>query len=69
MTAIDEDLDAYLELFSPSGERLTTDDDSGGDSNAMISEFELPETGTYRILARGYGGSSAGEYELALTGP
>lgn len=69
MVALDESLDAYLELFSPSGERLTTDDDSGGNSNAMLSEFELPETGTYRILARGFGGSSAGEYELALTGP
>jgi len=69
MTAVGEGLDAYLELFAPSGEQVMTDDDSGGDSNAEISEFALPESGTYRIVARGYEDDDAGDYELALTGP
>jgi hypothetical protein len=69
MIAVDEDLDTYLELFAPSGERVRTDDDSGGDSNAQIAEFELPESGAYRILARSYSDSDAGQYELTLTGP
>jgi hypothetical protein len=66
MTAIDEDMDTYLVLFDPSGEQLTTDDDSGGNSNAAILEFALPRTGTYRVVARGYNEEQQGRYELAL---
>ena len=69
MTAVNEDMDTYLELFAPDGVRVTTDDDSGGEANAEISTFELPLNGTYRIIARGYGDQDAGEYVLALTGP
>jgi hypothetical protein len=69
MIATDELLDSYLELYSPSGEQVMTDDDSAGESNAQISEFELLESGTYRIVARGYSDYSEGEYELTLTGP
>ncbi len=69
MTAVGGDMDAYLELFAPDGVRVMTDDDSGGDANAEISTFELPLSGTYRIIARGYDDGDVGEYELALTGP
>lgn len=69
ITATDEELDTYLELFAPDGVRVMTDDDSGGDYNAAILEFELPLSGTYRIIARGYGDYDVGEYELTLTGP
>ncbi len=69
MIAVGEGLDTYLELFAPGGEQVVTDDDSGGDSNAAIVEFELPFTGTYRVVARGYGDTDAGEYELTLTRP
>jgi len=69
MTTVTEDMDAYLELFAPDGMRVMTDDDSGGDSNAELSAFELPLGGTYRIIARGYDDGDVGEYELALTGP
>ncbi len=69
MIATGEDLDTYLELFAPSGEQVVVDDDSGGDSNAAILEFELPLDGTFRIVARGYNEYGAGEYELTLTGP
>jgi hypothetical protein len=70
MTAVGKDMmDTYLELFAPNGEQVLTDDDSGGDSNAAILEFALPLTGTYRVVAHGYGDTDAGPYELALTGP
>jgi hypothetical protein len=68
MIALDDDLDAYLELFAPDGEQVATDDDSGGGFNAAILEFELPLTGTYRVVARSYSEYSTGEYELTLTG-
>jgi hypothetical protein len=67
MTGIEEGLDAFLELYAPGGEQVTTDDDSGGESNAAILDFELPVSGTYRVIARGYAGPDMGEYELALT--
>ncbi|MFQ6100623.1 MAG: PPC domain-containing protein [Anaerolineae bacterium] len=69
MTGVTEDMDTFLELFAPDGVRVMTDDDGGGDSNAEISEFELPLSGTYRIIARGYDDEDVGEYELTLTGP
>ncbi len=67
MTAMEKEMDAFLELFAPGGERVAADDDSGGDSNAAILDFELPTTGTYRVVARGYAGTDTGEYGLALT--
>ncbi len=69
MIAVDDDMDTYLELYAPGGEQVMTDDDSGGDSNAAILEFELPLTGTYRVVARGYSSYDTGKYELTLTGP
>jgi hypothetical protein len=68
MTASDEDMDAYLELFAPDGVRVMTDDDGGGDGDAEIAGFELPLNGTYRIIARGYADDDGGEYALSLTG-
>jgi len=69
IVAVDEDMDTYLELFAPNGERVMTDDDSGGDSNAAILMFELPLNGTYRVVARGYSDVDTGTYELILTRP
>jgi hypothetical protein len=69
MVAVDKDMDTFLELFAPNGEQVATDDDSGGDSDAAILEFELPYTGTYRVVARGYGAVDTGYYELVLTRP
>ncbi len=62
-------LDAYLELFAPDGVRVAVDDDSGGGSDAAIVAFELPLSGTYRIIARGHDDKDVGEYELTLAGP
>jgi hypothetical protein len=69
MTDLSENIDAFLELFAPDGVRVMIDDDSGEGNNAEIAEFRLPMSGTYRIVARGYGDEDAGEYELVLTGP
>ena len=69
VTAVDKDMDTFLELFAPNGEQVMTDDDSGGGSNAAILEFELPLTGTYRVTARGFSDYDEGRYELILTKP
>ena len=46
-----EVFDAYLVLLNSAGAELTMDDDSGPDLNAHISEYTLPETGEYTLLA------------------
>ncbi len=58
-------LDAYLELIGPDGARLALDDDSGGDGAALIADQELPTSGSYWIVAQGWGGA-LGSYELSL---
>jgi len=58
--------DTYLELFAPSGERLAGDDDSGTESSSAILEFELPATGIYRVLARGYEAGDTGTYRIIV---
>jgi hypothetical protein len=69
MIALEGDMDTYLELFAPNGVRVRTDDDSSGDSDAEISEFDLPLSGTYRVIARGYSDDDVGKYKLTLIGP
>ena len=61
-----DDLDPYLSLLNPAGLEFAYNDDDGGDLNSLISFLTLPETGTYIIVARGYGGTSFGSYELTL---
>ncbi|MCX7682479.1 MAG: PPC domain-containing protein [Anaerolineae bacterium] len=65
MTTLKGEIDPYLELFAPGGELLTTDDDSGGESNAEIY-YLLPLTGVYRIVARSYNPAGTGTYQLSL---
>lgn len=57
--------DTYLELYGPDGRRLAYDDDGGPDLNSLINGFTLPESGTYTVVARGYGGNT-GTYTLHL---
>jgi len=64
--ALSENMDTYLELFAPNSQRVMVDDDSGGNSNAAILQFRLPLTGSYRVVARGYGDTDAGRYRLSL---
>ncbi len=62
-----ETIDTYLELYDPAGTLLTQDDDSGGNLDSLIRNFELPTSGTYVIRARSYGGREPGPYALTLT--
>ena len=59
-----DDFDAYLILQSPTGERLATDDDGPGDSNARIV-ITLPITGTYTIVVHSDQAGEGGDYQLA----
>ena len=55
-------LDPLLSLQAPSGIIAASNDDSGGTYDSQIY-LTLLESGTYTILAQGYGGTSTGEYE------
>jgi len=57
-------LDTYVELYGPDGRRLTSDDDGGDASNALIAEFELPADGVYTIAVSSLAGQ--GDYRLRL---
>jgi hypothetical protein len=57
--------DTVLELRAPNGQLLASDDDGGADTNSLLEEVELPETGTYTVVVRSFGGG-AGEYALTL---
>lgn len=50
MQATGEDLDAYLIILGPDGERVAENDDSGSTTNSEI-RLTLPATGTYVIVA------------------
>jgi hypothetical protein len=63
---VQADFDSYLQLQDESGTVLTSDDDSGGELNPLIDLFQLPETGTYRIVLRGKSARSSGTYTLTL---
>ena len=62
---IGDGLDCYLILLSSSGEIMTNDDFDGTDSRI---DYDIMETGTYLIVAGGYGGST-GAYALTVTNP
>jgi hypothetical protein len=54
---------------TPSGAVLAENDDSGSlgqDSNASISELELPRAGTYEIEVHTYSGFTSGAYTLVI---
>lgn len=58
-------LDTYLELLSPNGTLLASDDDGGEETDSFIYIGSLPATGLYTIIASGYGGDR-GHYWLTL---
>jgi hypothetical protein len=61
-------LDPTVTLFGPLGTQLAFNDDIvfGVNLNALIQNFTLPETGTYRIVVAGFAGTG-GPYTLTLT--
>jgi len=68
ITLTSEDFDSFLTLIGPDGDELITDDDGAGNSNAQITDFELPEAGTYIIRVDSYNQLSTGEYTLTVEG-
>jgi hypothetical protein len=57
MVQTTSDLDPYLALLGPAGSVLAINDDAdidNGDLSSLIEEVELPETGTYFIIASSY---------------
>ncbi|MFP4221421.1 MAG: trypsin-like peptidase domain-containing protein [Phormidium sp.] len=59
------DFDAYLILLDANGNSVAQDDDSASGTNARIVT-QLPETGTYILLANSFRGGESGDYELTL---
>ncbi|MEO1348918.1 MAG: CHAT domain-containing protein [Cyanobacteria bacterium J06635_15] len=60
------EFDTYLILLAPTGEQLAFNDDSLGGTNSRIS-VELPQDGTYGVIANAYDSAGRGEYSLKIT--
>ncbi len=56
MVASQGGLDSYLELFDSAGALLASDDDGGGNLNALLGPFRLPAAGEYTIKATRFAG-------------
>ena len=63
ITAGSEALDTVVQLLSPAGEELHSDDDGGFGTDSQL-EATLPETGRYQIVVSAYYG--AGSYQVAV---
>lgn len=59
-------LDSYLYLYGPDGSLLDADDDSGEGVDAAISDYTLPATGLYHVIAKSFNSGSGGAYKLRL---
>ena len=59
-----EDFDSFLYLNYSNGENLDSDDDSAGESNAMI-DVTVPRSDTYSLVITSYFGGE-GEYTLTI---
>lgn len=57
-------VDPVLTLFDPAGQALATDDNSGGDSAALLRDIRLPVDGDYIVQALG---GAAGSYRISLS--
>lgn len=58
-------LDTYLSLYNDQGDLLYVNDDFFA-KQAAITNFIVPETGEYRIVARAYAPEEAGSYRMSL---
>lgn len=59
-------LDAYLELYDPTGVRVALNNNGGGDLNALINNYTLLRTGRYQLVARS-AGSNTGGYSISVS--
>lgn len=58
--------DSFLSLRDSQGTVIAEDDDSGGNRNAQITNFSLPNDDTYTIVVSSLGGFGSGGYLLTL---
>jgi len=65
MDVASSDFDAYAIIQDSNSNRLASDDDSGGGTNARIT-FTLPYTGAYRLVANTYRVGGYGNYTLSV---
>lgn len=59
-------LDSYLLLYDEYGILVATDDDSGVDNDALLSNVLLTNAGFYHVVARGFS-NSTGAYKIKQT--
>lgn len=65
LEAVGDTLDPLLRLQGPDQNEVATDDDGGGDSNALI-QHTVTESGVYFVCAESFIAQSTGRYELAM---
>jgi hypothetical protein len=61
-----DDFDTVLTLIDGDGFEVAYDDDGGGNSNSLIWNYVLPETGFYTIVVRAFSDEGVGDYDLSL---
>lgn len=66
-TRSDEQIDSLLILTDNQLNPITADDDSGGNANASISDYVLPQDGSYAVILSHAGGNANGNVRLLLT--
>jgi len=66
VTLCSDAFDAVLHVLGPGFGEVAWDDDGGGGSDARAT-IELPEDGTYRVIATTYARGETGPYVLTLT--
>lgn len=64
LTRSSGDIDPIVALCAPDGRLLALDDDSGGETNALLRAVRLPEDGEYTV--RVSGSAQGGAYRLTL---
>lgn len=72
MQATGSNLDTLLQILDPSGQVVNVNDDAAvGNTNSLIANARLLNSGTYTIIATRYAkdfGGTEGQYQLTLTG-
>lgn len=59
--------DTVVELWSPSGVLLDSNDDGGVSTNSELEGVRLSNGGRYRVVVRSYSNGSGGAYALLVT--
>lgn len=66
MEAVSGDIDPFLTLYTPDGDIVAMDDNSGADDNAELRNIKLLQDGLYSVQATG-SDNTIGTYSLTFT--